>query len=752
MRSWWGFCFLMALAALAIVISSTISARAPAASGADDLIPDRYIVLLKPGVDPDSFAASQGKKLGFDYDTVYHVANHGFAAKLSNRALKSLKSNADVALVEQDRVMQVLDDGQTFPTGMDRIDLEENAAAAVDGVDNPIDADIAIIDTGIDSAHPDLNVVGGIRFSGSFFICSSGGSWEDDHGHGTHVAGTAAARDNGLGVVGVAPGARLWAVKVLDSNGSGAISCIMKGVDWVAQNASTIEVANMSLGGGNSPALCTTIANAVSAGVTFVVAAGNSATNAASQSPANCAGALTVSALADFDGQPGGLGAPTCRTEQDDTFASFSNYGSVVDIVAPGVCILSTWNDGGYNTISGTSMATPHVTGAVALLRAGGYSGPADGPSVVSALTAQGWTRPQDSECGITGDPDSTHEPMLYLGITCSSDPLPTPTATLTPTATQTYTPTATPTVTPTPSPTSTPPPTSTPGGPSPTPSPTQTPAPVPTPAPGAVPNGDFETPGYLVGDPPANFDFETGDLSSWTISGGVTVEAGGPSGAYARLTNASNITSAPFQVPLDAQTFTVDIGFFEPNSCIGIDILSGPSFGTTTTIPSDCGSSGWHTASVNVTTWAGQMIEVRFNGARTTGIDDAAVMHVILDQWDVSGSATWIPERLTEDGLDYFGRVPNAVKPMTAAFELPVGQVTLTYRRRVSSGGGYNLYVHCGASFTSCKRVVTNDSASAGQWVTKSVDLSQWQGQVIKLEFYNAGTFDLDSLQITVN
>jgi subtilisin family serine protease len=185
------------------------------------------------------------------------------------------------------------------------------------------------------------------------------------------VAGTIGAIDNGIGVVGVAPGARLWAVKVLNSNGSGYSSWIVAGIDWVAANADTIEVANMSLGGsGFNQAEYDAIQGAVNAGVAFAVAAGNSDDDANNYSPAAFDNVLTVSALADFDGDPGGSGSPTCRDDQDDTLADFSNWGTAVDIAAPGVCILSTFpiEQGQYGTISGTSMASPHAAGALALL------------------------------------------------------------------------------------------------------------------------------------------------------------------------------------------------------------------------------------------------------------------------------------------------------------------------------------------------------------------------------------------------
>jgi subtilisin family serine protease len=225
-----------------------------------------------------------------------------------------------------------------------------------------VNSTIAVIDTGIDLNYQDeLNVTYARNFVPGELTA------DDGEGHGTHVAGTIAARDNDIGVVGVAPGARLWAIRVLDSQGSGAVSTVISGVDFACQYPGQVQVINLSLGGGISPALNSALRRCVSAGITVVVAAGNSTENAALSSPANESSVITVAALNDTDGRRGGLGAAN-KYGSDDRFASFSNFGDVVDVIAPGTSILSTTRGHTYATLSGTSMATPHVSGLAALI------------------------------------------------------------------------------------------------------------------------------------------------------------------------------------------------------------------------------------------------------------------------------------------------------------------------------------------------------------------------------------------------
>ncbi|MDX1457378.1 MAG: S8 family serine peptidase [Marinobacter sp.] len=408
------------LAAGAAVSAMTAMAKPPER--------DRYIVVLNPDAGPpaavaEAVARRHNGRVGF----VYQHAIQGFSILLPPQAVQGLQRDGRVKYVESDDPVQLFN--QLTPTGVDRSYDPDNSSSsatglAINGTDDfRVDVDVAIIDTGIDYQHPDLNVVAGTNCT---HLSGGGPPWmrnaycvdglaegDDDHYHGTHVGGSVGALDNGVGVVGIAPGARLWAVKVLDSSGSGYESNIVAGIDWVASKAGEIEVANMSLGGtGYSQAEQDAITSAHNAGVVFVVAAGNSNDNAAGYSPAGLDNVVTVSALADFDGLSGGTSAPTCRDDQDDTLADFSNWGDTVDIAAPGVCITSTYplEKGEYGTISGTSMASPHVAGAVALLASG--STPSNGGQVdnlVSTLIASGnfnWT--DDSSDGI-------QEPLLEV-------------------------------------------------------------------------------------------------------------------------------------------------------------------------------------------------------------------------------------------------------------------------------------------------------------------------------------------------
>src|SRR5215204_3894299 len=348
--------------------------RAAVEKNAGQAVPDRYIVVLKSDANASKVAEEHSRRLSAEVTSVYEHALRGYAAKIPSAKLSEVRADPRVEFVQQDRTAVAFE--QTRPTGVDRIDGEKSPTAKIDGIDERVNANVAVIDTGINKTHPDLNVAGGRNFA---TFSSPNNKYEDGHGHGTHVAGTIAALDNGYGAVGVAPGARLYGVKVLSNSGTGYQSWIINGIDWVTAHANTIDVANMSLGGSGTDGSCGSnayhkaICNSVAAGVTYTVAAGNNNADLQTFVPAAYNEVLTATAASDSDGISGGTGAaPSCRTgEKDDYAATFSNYATLADqdhtIAAPGVCIYSTWKNGGYNTISGTSMASPHIAGTAAL-------------------------------------------------------------------------------------------------------------------------------------------------------------------------------------------------------------------------------------------------------------------------------------------------------------------------------------------------------------------------------------------------
>lgn len=352
---------------------------------------------------------------------VYTRAIRGFAADLSAAEVQRLARDPRVRAISPD--LPVYAQAQTLPTGVDRIDADRNGVAQIDGNDTRVNVGIAILDSGIDPGHPDLNVVGGTD-------CTGSNTYSDAAGHGTHVAGIAAAKDNGSGVVGVAPGARLYAVKILDSSLTGSMSDVICGLEWVIAHRSEVDVVNLSVAGTGSDQPCNAngyreaFCNTVNAGVTVVVAAGNYSKDAATTAPATFPEVIAVSAFADYNGRPGGGAAGNCSAtygDADDTFASYSNFGGDVDIVAPGTCIRSTLPGGGTGFKSGTSMASPHVAGAAALYLA---TSPGASPGAVrSALIGQ--ARSQSSTYGISGDPDGSREPVLYVGGAYAPSPTP---------------------------------------------------------------------------------------------------------------------------------------------------------------------------------------------------------------------------------------------------------------------------------------------------------------------------------------
>lgn len=322
-----------------------------------DFVRNSYIFRFDDSM-PQALAASQAAdavaRAGGQIDHVYSTIFRGFSARMSaTAAVNMMNANPAIMGYSPDGIVTLVQGaggkkapggaaGQTLPPGIARV------GGPADGSGRTA----WIIDTGIDLDHPDLNV--DTARSKTFITIGAGRrSANDENGHGTHVAGTIAAIDNDTGVVGVAAGASVVAVRVLDRRGSGAFSWVIAGLDYVAANAASGDVANMSLGGPPSGDVDAAVLAVAGTGVRFAIAAGNSSADANGFSPArvNHANVYTVSAV-----------------DSGDVFASFSNFGNPpVDFAAPGVGILSLWKDGGTNTISGTSMASPHVAGVLLL-------------------------------------------------------------------------------------------------------------------------------------------------------------------------------------------------------------------------------------------------------------------------------------------------------------------------------------------------------------------------------------------------
>ena len=319
--------------------------------------------MLDKGASVDRAVSRATTTTGKAPNKVFRHALKGYATKLTPGQRRKLAADPAVAAIVPDTVVQLA--AQSTPVGIKRVRATAAPATHIDGIDRSADrvnADIAIIDTGIQAGHPDLNVRGGINCTGE----GSAAAWADNNGHGTHVAGIAAAVDNGIGVVGTAPGARLWAVRVFRPDGFSLISWIVCGIDWVTAQRDPddptkprIEVANMSLrdeGGDDrncgytNPdpehrAICASVAQ----GITYVVAAGNDSTSSSAWRPAPTRRSSPSRPSPTSTGSAAAGRPATCtsfgRRDVDDTFADFSNRGSDVDITAPGVCVRSTYRE-----------------------------------------------------------------------------------------------------------------------------------------------------------------------------------------------------------------------------------------------------------------------------------------------------------------------------------------------------------------------------------------------------------------------
>jgi subtilisin family serine protease len=359
-------------------------------------IPNHYIVVLdedvappdKLGVEPDTFAVARQadevmRMVGAVPTFVYTAALRGFSAQMTEEEALKISADDRVRFVEEDSVVEANVTQSNPPWGLDRIDQAARPLSLTyTYTTTGAGVNAYIIDTGIRRTHAQF----GGRASAGFDAIGDGQNGNDCNGHGTHVAGTV-----GGSTYGVAKAVRLFTVRVLSCSGSGSTSGVIAGVDWVTRNHVKPAVANMSLGGGASTAMDNAVRNSIAAGVTYAIAAGNSNTNASNSSPARVSEAITVGASTSTDAR-----------------ASFSNFGSVVDIFAPGQAILSAWrtSNTAAATLSGTSMAAPHVAGVAARFL---QSSPASSPAAVrNALVNQATLN------RLTGLPTGTANRLLF--------------------------------------------------------------------------------------------------------------------------------------------------------------------------------------------------------------------------------------------------------------------------------------------------------------------------------------------------
>jgi len=429
---------------MTMILAVSVASLATAGGAVDPVGPapsssSTWIVTLDRTLDAKDVAAGLARRAGGDVVTTYEHVLNGFAFNGSPAAAAALAHVPGVVGIEQSRTVHAVD--EYAPFGILRTSAWAAHQAGYTGVSSggtPVR--VAVVDTGVQLNHPDLaaNIAPGLGTN----CINPGQSPNDDHGHGTHVAGTVAAAFNGQGVVGMATNAQIIPVKVLDSTGFGTDAQVICGLDYVAGLAHSQPgpyVVNLSLGDSNRPgettcgssALHQSICKLTGAGVTVVAAAGNDGTDAANFVPAAYDEVIAVSAFTDFDGQRSFAGCQADFSdygyECDDMLASFSDYGSVVDVTAPGVHILSDWNNGGLNTISGTSMAAPHVAGAAALVLGANPSltpaqvrsllestGECPDGAVANAPTCAGHGQWQVGGLfGTTSDPDGIPEPLV---------------------------------------------------------------------------------------------------------------------------------------------------------------------------------------------------------------------------------------------------------------------------------------------------------------------------------------------------
>lgn len=436
-------------AVLAFGIAALVAVGAPAldpaaAAPSTPTAAAEYIVVLRDGADPTAASERHRTADKAPITHVYSAALTGFSAKLTAAALAAVKADPEVVSTTPSHSMKLPEAKkqppcksgsacpQTVPRGIRRVQADHSSTVSGDG-HGKVNANIAVIDTGIDATHPDLNVVGGTN-------CVPDGVrvGVDQEGHGTMVAGVAAAKDDSKGVVGTAPGARLWSVRALRPNEETPDSDVICGIDWVTATRmdrnpdNDIAVANMSIaddvpgfgddhncGLTNGDPVHTAICRGTDAGVVFVVGAGNDEQDFSQYKFSSYHEVLTVTGMTDGDGKPGGLTPDPCLGLPDDTATYFSRYGGAADadhtVAAPAVCVGSTYPGRVYAVDSGTSYAAPHVAGGVALCIASGPCAGLPARQVVNKIASDALAYTQANPAyGFTGDPVHPVEGKYY--------------------------------------------------------------------------------------------------------------------------------------------------------------------------------------------------------------------------------------------------------------------------------------------------------------------------------------------------